>query len=211
MTCPTCLRPQATDEDIIKWNTDNEYDPDGDLCWKEYGGKCDPPDWFAAVTPLEVQDLRTMIAETRAALDDPDRHPDHPVGALALELREARAEVRRLRAQVVNEEARSEAYLARLAELTNGQPDPLIMAAATTTARLRATIAEMTPRWRTGEPPAGSWVWREGEHLPCRTLTDAEHQSGGDPDRLLYRPAGTVIPYPWGTARWCQINKPEKP
>lgn len=216
MICPTCLRPRATEADNITWDKldrgeidlpDDWTDEDGDhLCWSEIGGVCDPPDWFAAVTPLEVRDLRAQIAETRSALDNPDRHPDHPVGALAIELREARDEVRLLRAQLADEEARAGAYLARLAELTNGQPDPLIMAAATTTARLRATIAEMTPRWRTGEPPAEAQVWLEGANTFYRV--EVIQPPAEDAGVYVY-PQPDGAGYPWEGERWCPINKPE--
>jgi hypothetical protein len=127
------------------------------------------PNCQRAVPDTTPAELRTMIDQTRAALDDPDRHPDHPVGALAIELREARDEVR----------------------------------------RLRATIAEMTPRWREGEPPAEAQVWREylGAKGPVVVYTFANHNDG----RIMYYGFADDEPKEWGTARWCPINKPETP
>lgn len=70
-----------------------------------------------------------------------------------------------LRAQLADAERHVEALQTRLAELTGGDPDPVMVAASATIARLRLQIAEMT-RWRTGEPPARSWVWREKDGYP---------------------------------------------
>lgn len=191
MTCPICLRPIATDEDERTWQAvgldemerpDDWKNDDADhLCWREYGGECEPPDWFAAVTPLEVQTLREDVPILRAQLADAERY----VAALQ----------------------------SRLAELTNGDPDPVMVEMSATKARLRFKIAEMTPRWREGEPPAGSWVWRENEPFPVYTLTEADHHDFANPDnpdnaRLYWIGDGA---YPWGTARWCPIPKPEEP
>ena len=71
--CPHCLRPLATDADETLFNDriDNERqlpiewgDNDGEhLCWREAvtGAECSHPDWFEAVTPLDVLKLRERV------------------------------------------------------------------------------------------------------------------------------------------------------
>lgn len=80
MTCPTCLRPQATEADAKTWKgigrganvPDNWPDEEGDhLCWAALysGSTCEPPEWWAAVTPLEVWKLHAENARLTANLN----------------------------------------------------------------------------------------------------------------------------------------------
>lgn len=91
MTCPNCLRPQATAADEHIWRgvqlgddlPDDWASEDADhLCWLTIDDEshCEPPEWFAAVTPLEVQELRAQIA----ALTPTWRDGEPPANALVL-------------------------------------------------------------------------------------------------------------------------------
>lgn len=51
--CPTCFRPLATEADEALALPEGSH-----LCWKEWGGVCEPPEWWSSVTPLEVETLR---------------------------------------------------------------------------------------------------------------------------------------------------------
>ena len=72
MTCPNCLRPIANADDQKTWESigraeierpDDWKNDDADhLCWETYGGECEPPEWFATVTPAEVINLRAEVA-----------------------------------------------------------------------------------------------------------------------------------------------------
>ena len=67
MTCPTCLRPIATEAHMPLGPVICDHRPD--LCWAsmfpdscpEMMG-CTPPEWFATVTPAEVINLRAEVA-----------------------------------------------------------------------------------------------------------------------------------------------------
>lgn len=110
------------------------------------------------------------------------------------------AEIMILRAQLADAERHRDALAQRLAELTCGEPDPLLMTAATTIAKLRAENARLTPTWRDGDPPAGV-CWREGVRLPVEVMI---HHDGN----VWWYRSSSDVGDAWGTARWCPIARP---
>lgn len=117
-------------------------------------------------------------------------------------LREAHATNDRLRAQLADATRHNAALTHRLAELTCGEPDPIMVAASATIAKLRAENARLTPTWREVEPPPNALVLRErpdGELQAVHTVRVA--------DRIcIMHSSGDVLA--WGNARWCPIAQP---
>jgi len=80
VNCPWCLKRRAGDEDIRLWEAGNDgdegplraagwSDADGShLCWKLHDGECDAPEWWASVTPAEVEALRADVERLKARL-----------------------------------------------------------------------------------------------------------------------------------------------
>ena len=73
-TCPHCLRPQADEADEAIWQSAESPDDipaewggsDAPaLCWLPYGGECQRPEWFDAVTPMDVHALRCAVYRWR--------------------------------------------------------------------------------------------------------------------------------------------------